>query len=837
MRVLRLLTAISVAAVFAIAASAQAPVAGNNIIDTVAGGGNPSGPALSADLGDVNSAVKDASGNIYISSSLAYVLKLDPSGNLSVYAGTGWEGFGGVGGPASSAVLGFPNGLALDAAGNVFVADSNSHVWKVSKSTGKITNVAGSTTFENPYGGYSGDGGPATQAQLSEALDVAIANNGTMYVVDRGNEVIRSITSGIIHTFAGTPFSACPDPTATPACGDSGPALSATFNAPERVAVDASGNVYIADTFDNRVRRVDTNGIITTVAGNGFACVLANCGDGMLATQANVFHPEKVLVDSTGNLYITGAYENRIRFVSAKTQKITTIAGTGDFGFSGDGGPAKLALLSNPRGVFLDSTGNLLIADSGNRRVRQVTGGTINTIAGGNLGGDNGPAVGAVICQPLSLSLDTAGNQFIVDTCGSRIRRVDATSQQITTVAGTGNAGYKGYGGLATSANLNYPEGVAVDNTGNLYITDPGDDVVQRVDAGTGTMSIFAGTLFVQCMNTTDPCGDGGPATSATFLGPAGAAVDSGGNVFIADTSLSRVRCVIGTIGGCGDAQHVYPVGTVLTVAGNGITCASPPNCGDGGPATNANLSFPYGIALDSSGNLFIADTNDCLIRRVDAVSHIITTVALNGQATFGGDGGPALNASMAFPEGIFVDPKGNIFISGGLDEVVRRVDAATQTITTVAGNAADPIPYGFKGDGGLATKATLSNFGIAVDSSADLYIADVGNNRIRAVHMVPKASLSTTSFNFGNHILDTTSNPVVIPFSNTGLDDLQISSITTTGDFAQTNTCGTLLAPSLSCNISITFTPTALGARQGMVTIHDNGTQRITLTGNGVGK
>jgi hypothetical protein len=192
----------------------------------------------------------------------------------------------------------------------------------------------------------------------------------------------------------------------------------------------------------------------------------------------------------------------------------------------------------------------------------------------------------------------------------------------------------------------------------------------------------------------------------------------------------------------------------------------------------------------------------------------------------------------MGYPEGIGVDPTGNVFIGGGLDEVVRRVDAATQTITTVAGNAADPIPYGFKGDGGLATKATLDNFGLAVDGSSDVYIADVGSNRIRAVHLAPKASLTTTSVNFGDQILDTTSSPVEIPFSNTGLNDLQITSITVTGSFAQTNTCGNLLAPSLTCNLSITFTPTTLGVRQGTVTISDNsGTQKITLTGTGVGK
>jgi sugar lactone lactonase YvrE len=818
---------------------AQAPAGAGNIINTVVGGANPSSSALSADLGDPTAVTRDALGNTYIAGGNAYVFKEDTAGNLTVVTGQGWAGFGGTGGPATSATIGDPSGLALDNARDLFIADSSNHVWMVSASTGKLVNIAGSSTFLNPFGGYSGDGGPPTLAQLNGPSGLALESNKTLFIADSGNEVIRVIRQGVINTYAGNGMP-CPDPTLNPACGDGGSALNANLTQPVGLAVDAQGNLYIADAADNRVRRVDTNGIITTVAGNGENCVLPGCGDNMLATQANVVHPTGVFVDASGNLYIAGDFENRIRFVNAATQIITTVAGTGDFDFGGDRGPATLALLSNPQDVFVDSAGNMLIADSGNKRIRQVKAGIINTIAGGGLGGDNGPALGATLSDPLAVTLDSHGNQFIVDVGNSRIRRVDAITNKITTVAGTGNAGYKGDGGPATLANLNVPEGVAVDAAGDLFITDPGDKVVQRVDGVTQIMTFFAGTLFTRCPNSTDPCGDGGPATSATFAGPTGVAVDQHGNVFIADLNDSRIRCVIGSVGGCGDTQHLYEIGTILTVAGNGIPCFSPPDCGDGGPATSANLSFPFGLAVDAAGNLFIADEGDNLVRRVDAVTQIISTVAFNGQATFGGDGGPALNASMIAPEEVAVDPAGNLFIGGGLDEVVRRVDFQTQTITTVAGNPANPIPYGFKGDGGLATKATLDNFGVAADGNGNLYIADSGNNRIRSVHLVPAPLLSTKSYNFGNQILDTTSPPVDIPFSNVGLNDLQITNITSTGDFAQTNTCGTLLAPSLTCDIFITFTPRKLGIRQGVVTILDNGaggTQKIALTGNGVGK
>jgi hypothetical protein len=353
-------------------------------------------------------------------------------------------------------------------------------------------------------------------------------------------------------------------------------------------------------------------------------------------------------------------------------------------------------------------------------------------------------------------------------------------------------------------------------------------------------MAVFAGVLFNPCPISTFPCGDGGPAFDAALDGPDGVAVDSHGNVFVSDLYDQRIRCIIGTPGGCGDTQGQYPPGTILTVAGNGMACVSFPNCGDGGPATEANLLDPFGVAVDNAGDLFIADSGDNVIRRVDVNTQIITTVAFNGQATFAGDGGPALNASMESPGEVAVDPKGNIFVGAGPDEVVQRIDFATQTVATVAGNAADPIPYGFYGDGGPATKATLSNYGLAVDGNGNLLIADQGSNRIRAVHMVPTPSLSTTSYNFGDQILGLPSSAVEIPFANTGLNDLQIEGIGSDGDFSETNNCGKVLAPSISCNIVVTFTPTRVGLRQGIVKIVDNGltgAQEITLTGNGVGK
>jgi hypothetical protein len=833
-----------------------------NIIKTVAGGGNPAGPALSVDIG-VDWAIKDGQGNVYIAaSSSAYVFKMDPSGNLTVYAGTGYQGLGRSGAPANSTPLIFPFGLALDSHGDLLIAD-DLHVWAVSAKTGKLENLAGNSTaqtyFVCPAGtDPCGDGGPATQAELNGSLGVALGAGGKIFIADTYDYRIRIIQAGIINAYAGN-GTVCPDPTAVPACGDGGPAINATFNAPQAVAVDLQGNVYIADTVDNRIRCVigtvggcgDTQhqystGTIVTVAGNGNYCDQLNCGDGLPATQANLYHPTGIFVDTSGNLYISDNYEGRVRFVSASTQLISTVAGPGggcsqQSDLLGDGCPATEGSFG-PSGVFLDSAGNMLIADAFNDRIREVSGGIISTIAGGGLGGDNGPATGAVLVDPTTLALDSSGNQLIVDTNNRRIRRVDAISHNITTIAGTGNGGDSGDGGPATGATLNYPVGIAMDGAGDYFIADIGARVVRRVDGVTQTITTYAGTAYTWCPLSTDPCGDGGPATSATFAtdGPYSAAVDAGGNLFLADPSDNRIRCVIGTVGGCGDTQHQYTTGTIVTVAGNGTPCQSSPNCGDGGLATDANLWFPYGIAVDGAGNLFIADSDDNLVRRVDAHSQIISTAALNGVFAFSGNGGPALDASLGFPVEVAVDPAGNLFITSGSIEVVQRVDAATQTIATVAGNAANPTFFGFSGDGGLATKATIDDYGLAVSGSGDLYIADTYNNRIRLVHSTPAPLASPSKVDFGNQFLDTTSNPVQVTLTNVGGSDLLISTISTTGDFAETNNCGTLLAPSQSCTLSVTFTPTKLGPLKGLLKITDNGpngAQSLALSGTGVGK
>ena len=334
------------------------------------------------------------------------------------------------------------------------------------------------------------------------------------------------------------------------------------------------------------------NGMITTVAGNGAP---GDSGDGGPASQADLFYPSGVAADSSGNLFIADEQNDRVRQVGSNGM-ITTVAGTGRPGYSGDGGPATQAELDCPAGAAVDASGNLFIADAFNQRIRQVgSNGMITTVAGtGTQGyaGDGGPATQAELDCPVGVAVDTVGNLFIADAANQRIREV-GTNGMITTVAGTGTQGYAGDGGPATQAGLDYPQGVAVDASGNLFIADAFNQRIREVGTN-GMITTVAGT------GTQGYAGDGGPATNAELYTPFGVTVDASGNLFIADGSNERIR-------------KVGTNGMITTVAGNG----TPGDSGDGGPASQAELDYPAGVAVDASGSLFIADQRNNRIREV----------------------------------------------------------------------------------------------------------------------------------------------------------------------------------------------------------------------------
>ena len=388
------------------------------------------------------------------------------------------------------------------------------------------------------------------------------------------------------------------------------------------------------------------------VAGDGS---LGYSGDGDPATTAGLFHPSGVTIDSEGNLYIADSWNNRVRKVDASGD-IATLAGNGGLRYSGDGRPATTADLNLPNDVTADGMGNVYVADYANNRIRKVdSAGTISTVAGNGAqgyAGDGGPSTSARLYYPSSVALSSAGSLYIADSANNRVRKVDGAGV-ITTVAGSGTAGYSGDGGPATDAELDSPWDVAVDLSGNLYIADYNNHRIRKVDTS-GDITTVAGT------GTPGYSGDGGPATNANLCGPTGVALDGSGNLYVAEACNDRVRKV-GTFG------------TITTVAGNGIAGYS----GDGGPATGARLNDPEGLAIDSAGTLYIGDSGNQRVRKVTN-SGVITTAAGNGTAGYSGDGGSATSGSLNRPRGLAADARGDLFISDQGNNRVREVVAAS---------------------------------------------------------------------------------------------------------------------------------------------------------------
>jgi trimeric autotransporter adhesin len=826
---------------------------GQNIITTLAGGGSLNGTALTADLGVPTGVARDALGNTYITSFSEHtVFKLTPSGQWSVFAGIGRFGYSGDGGLATNAALYYAAGIAIDSSGNVYIADrGNQRVRRVDAATGIITTYAGNGSA-GIRGQPNGDGGSATSASLQGPRALTFDSVGNLYIADTDGDVIRKVDNTpqhIITTYVGNgTVGARLQPN-----GDGGPATSASLNFPRGVAVDSLGNLYIADTRDQRIRKVDTSSppIITTYAGNGVHGTPGQAnGDGGPATSANLFSPRGVAIDSHDNLYIADTADQVVRKVDTSAQHvIITVAGNGTATFAGDGGPALSASLNWPFALSIDSAGTIEIVDLGNLRVRMVdANANISVLAGGGNGGDGGLATNAILAGPVELALDSAGNLFISDSDNQRIRRVSAgNAPTISTHTGSGiTAGTFGNGVPALSAALSAPAGLAFDTAGNLFFVNGSINdlatqaqVVQRVDALSGTISIVAGDSTgvggpSPCALTTDPCGDGGPGVLALFGSPWGMAVDASGNIFISDIFLNRVRRVDAT------------TNTITTIAGTGNPCANPTTaCGDGGLATNANLTSPYGLAFDPSGNLLIVDSGDNKVRRVNSVGGVITaastisTVAFSGASTFGGNGGPALNASLIFPLDVRADSAGNLFISGSVDNVVQRVDAISGTIATVAGDV-NNLAGGFSGDGGPATQASLGIFGLTIDNTGGLYIADQANNRIRYVHLTPVATITGTINDFGLQGVGVKSSAQTITLTNSGGDSLLITSVIAAGNFATTNTCANNeVGPMTNCAISVTFTPLSAGPLGASLTITTNDpvtpVQVFNLSGTGV--
>lgn len=621
---------------------------------------------------------------------------------INTIAGNVQGGYAGDNNIVGLSQLNSPYAVCMDTAGNLYIADQqNYRIRKVSKATGNITTVAGNGT-----NGSAGDGGPATSAQLTLPTGVAVDKAGNIFIADQGNNRIRkvSIATGNISTFAGTGTSGY--------TGDGGAATLATLNTPYAVCLDTAGNVYVGDVGNSVVRKISkATGNISTVVGNG---TYGNSGDGGAATFAKIGSPRAVFVDAAGNIYVPDANNDVIRKVTASTGIISTIAGTGVTGYSGDGGPATAAKICAPIGISVDGSGNIFFADNCNGTIRKITASTgkISTVCGNGqpgYAGDYGPATAGMLYYPDGICMDATGNIYIADNGNERVRMISASSGIITTVAGFAQGGYGGDGTSASLSMLNDPQAVAVDTAGNIYIAEWQNNRIRKITKSTGNINTVAG------IGTGGFSGDGGPALTAQLFNPTGVAVDKAGNIYISDLNNYRIRKV------------AKSTGIITTIAGTGVGGYS----GDGGAASSAKINDPYGMCLDTAGNLYFADNGNNVVRKISKATGNISTVAGSGLSGYSGNGGAATLATLNYPVGVYVDAGGNVFIAEASNHVIRKVSGATGLISTLAGTGVS----GFSGDSAQASNAKLSRpVGVCGDAAGNIYIADQNTSVIRIV-------------------------------------------------------------------------------------------------------
>jgi streptogramin lyase len=733
-------------------------LAGNNAIDgvgTAASFYNPIGVAT------------DALGNVYVADSYNHkIRKITPTGEVSTLAGLGTPGS--TDGLGTAASFNDPRGVATDALGNIYVADTfNNKIRKIT-SGGVVTTLAGSGTS-----GFADGTGIA--ASFNAPFDVATDASGNVYVSDYNNNTVRKITpTGVVTTLAGSRTAGSAD----------GIGTAASFNYPGGVATDTSGNVYVADQFNNKIRKITPAGVVSTLAGSGAIGSVDGVG-----TAARFDNPMGVVTDSLGNVFVADLANRKIRKITP-AGVVSTLAGSGAFGF--EDGTGTVANFKAPMGVATDSSGNVYVADMENNNIRKITPtGVVSTLAGKN--GIDGTGTAASFYTPSGVTTDNSGNVYVADRNNFRIRKIIPTGE-VTTFAGSGIPGSED--GTGPAASFSSPAGVATDTSGNVYVAD--NYKIRKITPA-GVVSTLAGSEISGFAD--------GIGTAASFGGSMGIATDTLGNVYVADGYNNRIR-------------KMTPTGMVTTLAGSGTQGSAD------GIGTAASFYNSSGVATDASGNVYVAGAYNNNIRKITAAG-VVTTLA--GSGTLGSADGTGIVASFNYPVGIATDASGNVYVADIRNRKIRKITAAGE-VSTLAGSGT----LG-SADGTGAIARFNTPIGIATDTSGNVYVTDSGNNNIRKITPAGGYTISPqlpTGLTIDNSTGEISGTPTVISPQTT-------YTITATNSYGTSTTTVVLAVegekPVISYPTPQTYTVgTTIGPLQPKSTGLAISTQVSTLAGNG---
>jgi sugar lactone lactonase YvrE len=610
------------------------------------GPGMADGPRATARFAYPYGVATDSAGNIYVADTENQtVRKITPDGVVSTLAGVAGS-IGSADGAGAAARFDNPTGIVTDSAGNLYVSDSDNNTIRKISPDGVVSTIAGLAGV--PIGSADGTG---SAARFYTPEGIATNSAGNVFVTDTGNCTIRKITpAGVVSTLAGT-AGACGSVDATGA--------AARFKSPYGVATDSAGNVYVADTFNYTIRKITPGGVVSTLAG---VAAVQGSADGTGAA-ASFYFPASVITDSAGNLYVSDT--TTIRKITPDAV-VTTIAGAAGVSGYADGTGAAARFSSPTAGIAIDSTDNLYVADTVNISIRKITpAGVVSTVAGAPdaPGYTDGIGAAASFDSPSGIATDRAGNVYVADVNNESIRAITPEGV-VSTLAGapyfTGtvmNPACQSADGIGTAARFCAPQGVAIDNAGNVYVADYKNSIVRKITPD-GAVSTLAG--LAASFGSAD-----GTGSAARFFGPTGIATDSAGNVYVADTGNSTIR-------------KITPAGMVSTFAGTAGAIGSADGTGSA-----ARFDIPIGIATDSAGNVYVADQGNSTIRKITPNGMVSTLAGAAG--VVGSADGVASSARFNYPRGIAIDSADNLYVADTSNSTIRKITPAG-LVTTVVG-------------------------------------------------------------------------------------------------------------------------------------------------------